>query len=65
MQFTIDETGKLIDAKVIRGVDEVLDKEALRVIWAAPDKWLPALKNGKPVKQTYTFPVIFDEQGKK
>ena len=53
VQFTIDETGKLIDAKVIRGVDEV------------PDKWLPALKNGKPVKQTYTFPVIFDEQGKK
>ena len=65
VQFTIDETGKLVDAKVIRGVDELLDKEALRVILAAPDKWLPALKNGKPVKQTYTFPVIFEVQGKK
>ena len=63
--FTIDETGKLVDAKVIRGVDEVLDKEALRVILAAPDKWLPALKYGKPVKQTYTLPVIFEEHGKK
>ncbi len=65
VQFTIDETGKLVDAKVIRGVDELLDKEALRVILAAPDKWLPALKYGKPVKQTYTLPVIFKEQGKK
>lgn len=63
--FTIDETGKLVDAKVIRGVDELLDKEALRVILAAPDKWLPALKYGKPVKQTYTLPVIFEEHGKK
>ena len=58
--FAIDETGKLVDAKVIRGVDEILDKEALRVVLAAPDKWLPAVRNGKPVRITYTFPVIFE-----
>ena len=63
--FTIDETGNLVDAKVIRGVDEILDKEALRVVLSAPDKWLPALKYGKPVKQTYTLPVIFEKQDKK
>ena len=63
--FTIDETGKLVDAKVIRGVHEILDNEALRVITSAPDKWLPALKYGKPVKQTYTLPVIFEKQDKK
>lgn len=60
VQFTIDETGKLVDAKVIRGVDEILDKEALRVVLAAPDKWLPVVKNGKPIKQIYTMPVIFE-----
>ena len=60
VQFTIDETGKLVDAKVIRGVDEILDKEALRVVLAAPDKWLPALKYGKPIKQIYAMPVIFE-----
>ena len=65
VQFAIDETGKLVDAKVIRGVDKILDKEALRVVLAAPDKWLPALKNGKQVKQTYTLPVIFEKQDKK
>ena len=63
--FAIDETGKLVDARVIRGVDEILDKEALRVVLAAPAKWLPALKYGKPVKQTYTLPVIFEKQDKK
>ena len=60
VQFAIDETGKLIDAKVIRGVDEILDKEALRVIQAAPDKWMPVVKYGKPIKQIYTMPVIFE-----
>ena len=60
VQFAIDETGKLVDAKVIRGVDEILDKEALRVVLAAPDKWLPALKYGKPIKRIYTMPVIFE-----
>ena len=65
VQFAIDETGKLVDARVIRGVDEILDKEALRVVLAAPAKWLPALKYGKPVKQTYTLPVIFEKQDKK
>lgn len=60
VMFTIDETGKLVDAKVIRGVHEILDNEALRVITSAPDKWLPAVRNGKPVRITYTFPVIFE-----
>lgn len=58
--FTIDETGKLTDAKVIRGVHEILDKEAMRVINAAPDKWLPGVRYGKPKKTTYTLPVIFE-----
>lgn len=58
--FTIDETGKLADAKVIRGVHEILDKEAMRVINAAPDKWLPGVRYGKPKKTTYTLPVIFE-----
>lgn len=60
VMFTIDETGKLVDAKVIRGVHEILDNEALRVITSAPDKWLPAVRNGKPVRITYTLPVIFE-----
>ncbi len=58
LTFTVSETGKVIDVKVLRGAHEDLDKEALRVVSSAPD-WTPGQHNGKPVAVTYTFPVIF------
>ena len=58
LSFTVTETGKVTDAKVLRGVHEGLDKEALRVVSSSPD-WTPGMKDGKPVAVTYTFPVIF------
>ena len=58
LSFTVTETGKVTDAKVLRGVHEDLDKEALRVVSSSPD-WTPGMKDGKPVAVTYTFPVIF------
>ena len=58
MEFTISETGKVTDAKVLRGVHDELDKEALRVISMSPD-WTPGVKDGKPVSIRFTFPVIF------
>ena len=58
LSFTVTETGKVTDAKVLRGVHEGLDKEALRVVSSSPD-WTPGMKDGKPVAVTYTFPIIF------
>lgn len=58
LTFTVTETGKVTDVKVLRGVHEDLDKEALRVVSSSPD-WTPGMKNGKPVPITFTFPVIF------
>jgi len=58
VQFTIYEDGTLKDVKVIRGVDPSLDKEAVRVVSMSP-KWVPGQQDGKDVKVTYTFPVIF------
>lgn len=58
LSFTITETGKVSDVKVLRGADPILDKEAVRVVESSPD-WTPAMKDGKPVSVTYTFPVIF------
>ena len=57
-QFSIDEEGNLVDAKILRGVDEALDNEALRVIKMSP-KWEPGFMDGKPVKVTFTFPIIY------
>lgn len=58
IQFTIDETGNITDVKVIRGVDKLLDDEAIRVIKSAP-AWTPGKQRGKPVKTTMTLPVEF------
>ena len=58
LTFTVTETGKVTDVKILRGVHEDLDKEALRVVSSSPD-WTPGMKNGKPVPITFTFPVIF------
>ena len=58
VQFTIDIDGTLKDLKILRGVDDSLDKEALRVISQSP-RWIPAQKDGKPIPVIYTFPVIF------
>lgn len=58
VSFTVSETGKVTDVKVLRGVHEDLDKEALRVVSSAPD-WTPGQKDGKNVAVTYTFPVLF------
>ena len=58
VEFTIDRDGSLTDVKVVRGVDPLLDAEALRVIKMSP-KWQPGMQRGRPVKVKYTFPFMF------
>ena len=58
LQFTIKADGRLTNVRVLNGVDESLDKEAVRVVSSSP-KWKPGESKGKPVDVTYTFPVIF------
>ena len=58
LSFTIKADGTLTDAKVLRGVDPALDKEALRVVNSSP-KWTPGKQRDRAVAVTYTFPVVF------
>ena len=58
IEFTIDRDGSLTDIKVMRGVDPLLDNEALRVIRNSP-KWTPGMQRGRAVKVKYTFPFNF------
>ena len=62
VQFTICEDGAVREVKVLRGVDPRLDAEAVRVVSSSP-KWEPGEQDGKPVKVTYLFPVIFKTNG--
>ena len=57
VQFVVNKDGSIVDAKVLRGVDPYLDKEALRVIGTMP-KWKPGMQRGKPVRVKYTVPVM-------
>ena len=59
LQFTIGSDGVVRDVKVLRGVREDLDSEALRVLSLSP-KWEPGHDaDGKAVPVTFLFPVVY------
>ena len=58
LQFTVNTDGSVSNVIVLRGVDASLDKEAVRIVSQSP-KWTPGRQRERPVKVTYTFPVIF------
>ena len=58
VEFLIDKNGTVTAPKVIRGINDSLNNEALRIIRSLP-RWTPGYANGKPVKTKYTYPVTF------
>ncbi len=58
VNFVIDEKGKVTNVRVIRGVHELLDAEAVRVISASPN-WKPARVRGQKVKCELSMYVEF------
>ena len=62
VSFVVDEKGKIINPKIARGVDEALDKEALRVM-SLLKTWEPGSQRGTLVKVEYTLPITFDLNG--
>jgi periplasmic protein TonB len=61
IQFAVNAKGKVVDTKVLRGVDPSLDQEAVRVVNSSPS-WTPPKQGGRPVKQLFTLPVVFKLQ---
>ena len=58
VSFVIDKNGKVIEAKIVKGVSKELDKEALRVISSMPD-WSSGEKDGKKINVSYIVPIGF------
>lgn len=58
VDFIIDEKGKVRDVKVLRGVNPLLDEEAVKVVAASPD-WKPARVRGKRVACEMSLYVEF------
>lgn len=58
VNFVVNEKGKVTQARIARGVDPAIDKEALRVVNTLP-QWKPGKQRGKAVKVSYTVPINF------
>ena len=63
VQFIIEETGKVGEIKVVRSVNEELDREAVRVMKLLPDFSPGRNAKGEPVRVWYTMPVTFKLKG--
>ena len=61
MSFEVGIDGSLSKITIVRGVDPLLDQEALRVVRMSP-KWTPGRQQNKAVKVSYQFPVKFQLQ---
>ena len=51
--FTCDE---ISNVKVVRSIDPLLDKEAVRVVQSM-SKWIPGKQDGSAVRVKYTLPI--------
>lgn len=60
LSFTVNEKGKVGNVRVLRGLNETLDREAVRVVSKSPD-WTAARRQGRPVSVTYTMPIIYKQ----
>lgn len=58
VSFIVNVDGTITEQKVVRGVNEELDAEALRVISNMP-KWKPGLDKGKPCRTLFAIPIVF------
>ena len=56
VNFVIEKNGKVSSVTIARGVDKLIDDEAIRVIKKLPT-FTPAKQRGKPVRMKYTVPI--------
>lgn len=58
VSFVVGKNGSVTNAKLTRGVDPALDKEALRIVQSMPN-WNPGKQNGEYVEVAYEMPINF------
>jgi periplasmic protein TonB len=58
LTFIVESDGTVSNVTVLKGVDPLIDNEAIKAIEASP-KWNPGLQRGKPVRVRYQIPLTF------
>lgn len=56
--FVVSKEGSIRDVRIVKGINENCDKEALRLIKNMPE-WDPGMQKGKIVSSVYGLPIIF------
>lgn len=59
LTFIVEADGSLTDIKVSKGIGESLDAEAVRILKAYKDTWIPAKKDGKAIRSKMSIPIQF------
>jgi protein TonB len=58
LTFIVEKDGSVSNVTVVKGVDPLLDDEAVKAISESP-KWTPGLQRGEPVRVRYSIPLNF------
>ncbi|MDR0422933.1 MAG: M56 family metallopeptidase [Proteiniphilum sp.] len=61
--FVVEKDGRISNVDVVRGVDPLLDAEAVRVLRLMP-AWTPGKQRGEAVRVRFTLPVVFKLVGR-
>lgn len=54
----LDDKGKIIESRIIKGLSPEINDEVIRVIYLMPD-WIPGKNKGENVKSQMTIPIRF------
>lgn len=58
LRFVVKGNGEVGEVQILRGVDPLLDAEAIRVVKTLP-KWNPGKQRGQPVSVWFSLPINF------
>ena len=58
VEFIVDKTGQISESRVLRGANNYLDAEALRVVKSMPN-WKAGEQSGKVVDVRLVLPIVF------
>ncbi len=63
IEFVIQTNGEMTDFKVLKGLDDSVDTEALRALMQIGVKWRPAIHQGEIVTMKMVLPIVFKLDG--
>ena len=59
LTFIIETDGSVSNVTIVKGVDPLIDNEAVKAIQESP-KWSPGLQRGQPVRVRYSMALNFE-----